>query len=117
MKAHYKTRNGRLVFEIEGDTPKAIFRGVADLQNLFESDDACGCCSGTNLQYRVRTIDDNDYYELFCMDCSAALNYGQHKKGGGLFPKRKDADGKPFPNNGWKRWTGKAIEAPARATA
>ena len=42
----------------------------------------------------MRTVDDNEYYELRCMDCGAKLAFGSMKKGGGLFPKRKDADGK-----------------------
>jgi len=42
-----------------------------------------------------------------CVECSAKLGLGVHKKGGGLFPKRKDADGKYLPDNGWQRWNHK----------
>jgi len=31
MKAHYHTMNGRLVFEVDGDTPKAVFKAITIL--------------------------------------------------------------------------------------
>lgn len=104
MKATYKTRSGRLLFEVNGETPKALFRGIAEIQNIFESDDTCGACNSPNIQFRVRTVDGNDYYDLACLDCSAQLSYGQNKDGRGLFVKRKDKDGAPLPNRGWTVW-------------
>ena len=38
------------------------------------------------------------------MDCGAVLGFGQHKKGGTLFPKRKDADGNWLENRGWYKY-------------
>jgi hypothetical protein len=111
MKAHYKTRSGRIVFEVEGEGAKAIFKAVSELQEIFESDESCGACQGQNFQYRVRTVDDNDYFEIHCRDCQANLAIGQTKKGS-LFPKRKDADGKPLPNRGWKVWNANNSESP-----
>ena len=105
MKAHYHIRN--LDFEVEGDTPKALFKNVAEVQEIFGADTRCGNCRKANLHFRVRTVDDNDYFELLCLDCFATLSFGQHKNGKGLFPKRKDADGKPLPNRGWTVWAGK----------
>ena len=41
------------------------------------------------------------------MDCGARLAFGVMKKGGGLFPKRKDADGNWFPDRGWVKYNAK----------
>ncbi len=117
MKAQYKTRNGRLTLEIEGDSEKALFKGVAKLQEIFDSDQRCGCCRKSNLHFRVRTVEDHDFFEVACGDCGARLSFGQHKDGKGLFPKRKDEDGKPLPNRGWTVWAGKAKQAAGQAQA
>jgi hypothetical protein len=71
VKAHYKTRSGRIIFEVEGQSPKDIFRAIAEVQNVFEAESECGCCSSPNIQFRVRTVDGNDYYELYCEVCTA----------------------------------------------
>lgn len=103
MKVHYRTRNNRLTFEIEGATQKSLFEGIAELQEVFESDEACGLCKATDLLFRVRTHDDNKFYELVCRSCGAKLAFGQHKKGDTLFAKRSD-ESSPLPNRGWYKW-------------
>ena len=109
VKAHFKTRNNRLTFEVEGGDQKGLFEAVAELQEVFEADDNCGCCSLANIRFRVRTHDDNKYYELVCQECGAKLSFGQHKKGGTLFAKRTDESG-PLPNRGWYKWQPKQEE-------
>jgi|TARA_B100000085_G_scaffold109270_1_gene99757 DNA-directed RNA polymerase subunit RPC12/RpoP len=104
MKLKFKP-NDKLEFELEGAGQKEIFKELAMVQEIF-SEKKCGVCGSENIKFVVRVVDDNEYYELRCMDCGAVLSYGQHKKGGTLFPKRKDADGKYLPNNGWYKWTG-----------
>ena len=104
MKVKFKP-NDKLEFELEGAGQKEIFKELAMVQEIF-SEKKCGVCGSENIKFVVRVVDDNEYYELRCMDCGAVLSYGQHKKGGTLFPKRKDADGKYLPNNGWYKWTG-----------
>lgn len=104
MKANYKTRDGRIVVEVQGETVKDLFRGIAQVQEVFEAGRECGACQSQSIQFRTRSIDDNDYYELACMDCHCKLDFGQHKKGGTLFAKRKDVEGNWLPNNGWKKW-------------
>jgi len=96
MKAHYRTLNGRLVFEVEGDTQKSLFKAIAELQEIFECDDACGCCGSPHIRLNVRTIDGNDYYGLVCISCGAELAMGQHRNGRTLFPKRTDGNGAPL---------------------
>lgn len=104
MKAIYKTINGRLAFEIQAEDVKTIFRQISEVQEVFDADATCGCCGSTNLRYMARKVDDYDFYELSCKDCSARFAFGQAKKGGALFPKRKDEDGHWLPNRGWSKY-------------
>ena len=99
MKVNYKTKNGRISVELEGDSQRDIFAEIARFQEVFE-ETACGKCGSENLRFVVRNVDDNLYYELRCADCGAKLSFGSHKKGGGLFPKRKDGDNW-LPARGW----------------
>lgn len=112
MKAHYRTQSGRLSVEIEGDIPE-IFAGIAQFQEVFEADTTCGCCGQPNIRFRVRTIDDNRFHELVCLDCRAILNFGQTKRGNQLFAKRKEGD-RYLPDRGWKVWQPDAAAAAAR---
>jgi hypothetical protein len=104
MEASYKTRSGRLMFRVDAESPKQLFRSIAELQSVFEADTKCGCCEGVNLRPSVRNVQDNDYYELLCEDCNASLSFVQTRNGHTLFPKRKDSDGTLLPNRGWKVW-------------
>jgi len=107
MKVAYKA-NDRLQFELEGSGQKEVFKELAMIQEIF-SEEKCGVCGCTNIKFVVRNVDANDYYELRCTDskCGATLSFGQHKKGGTLFPKRKDDDNTYLPNKGWHKYTGK----------
>jgi hypothetical protein len=105
MKILYKA-NDKLQFELEGAGQKEVFKELATIQEIF-SEDKCGLCNKTSIKYTCRNVEGNDYYELRCNDCGAVLSFGQHKKGGTLFPKRKDDDGTYLPNKGWHKWTGK----------
>lgn len=105
MKVKYKA-NDKLEFELEGSGQKEVFKELATIQEIF-AEEKCGVCGCTNLKFVVRNVDSNDYYEIRCGDtrCGAILSFGQHKKGGTLFPKRKDDEGKYLPNKGWHKWT------------
>lgn len=109
MKAHYRTKNGQITVEVNGETIKDVVKQIAIAQEVLEAETACGMekCHSTNIRFQVRTVDDNEYYELVCNDCGARFEFGQHKKGGTLFPKRRGEDGKPLPNRGWSKWEGK----------
>ncbi len=112
MKAHYNTADGRIGFEVAGDNVKDIFREIALVQEIFESEAACGCCKGTTIRFLYRVVDDYTFYELACQNiqCRARFSFGQHKKGGTLFPKYKEGDDW-LPNRGWSRYQPKG-EAP-----
>ena len=67
--------------------------------------------SSDNVRFVVRTNDDDDkFYELQCDEAfghdlyRAKKAFGAHKKGGGLFPQRKDKEGNYLPDNGWVQW-------------
>ena len=103
MKVIYKAGD-KLEFELDGAGQKEIFKELAVIEEIF-SENTCGLCNKNNIRHIVRNVDDNNYYELRCNDCGAILAYGQHKKGGTLFPKRKDDDGNYLPNRGWHKWS------------
>jgi ribosomal protein L40E len=110
MKLTYTTKNGRLKVELEGDSQKDLFEAISKFQEVFD-ETSCGKCASENLRFVVRNVEDNLYYELRCLDCGARLSFGVHKKGGGLFPKRKDNDGKWLPDGGWLKWNPKTEQS------
>jgi len=106
MKVNYTTKNGRIGVELEGDSHRDIFEQISKFQEVFE-EDTCIKCESHNLKFVVRTVDNNQYYELRCADCGARLAFGANKVGGGLFPRRKDAEGNWLPDSGWVKWNPK----------
>ncbi len=104
MKGTYITTSGRLTVEVQGETVKALFKEVSLVQDAFDCASNCGLCNSENLRYQARQVDDYDFYELACRDCFARLSFGQAKKGGGLFPRRKDEAGNWLPNHGWSKF-------------
>jgi hypothetical protein len=114
VKAHYRTANGRVVFELEGACQADVFRGIADLQEIFEGESACGMCHKTNIRFMVRDTKTKagkpiSYFEMRCLDCGARFEFGQSQvKPGNLFPKRKNPDtNRWLPNNGWSKYVPK----------
>ena len=104
MKANYTS--GKISVEIEFETQIELFQKLSNFQEIFE-ETTCGKCGSENIKYQVRNVDDNLYYELRCTDCGAKLAFGVMKKGGRLFPKRKDKEGNWLPDNGWVKWNSK----------
>jgi hypothetical protein len=112
-KAHYRSGNNRLSFEITGGSEKDIFEGIAHIQEVFEVDDKCGCCNSPQIIYRVRESADlkkkasYKYYEMVCRSCSARFQFGQSQDMKSLFPKRRDENGNWLPNRGWSKYVPK----------
>ena len=104
MKANFKVN--KLSVEFEADSVREIWKQLSTFQEVF-GETSCGKCGSENLRFVVRENDGNEYYELRCVNCGARLAFGAHKKGGGLFPKRKDSDGNWLPDSGWVKWNPK----------
>jgi len=102
MKLRYVTPN-RLEVEIEGNTQVELFQQLASFQEIFDQF-CCGSCKKKNVKFVVRTVDDNNFYEIQCLDCYSRLSFSQNKKGGSLYLKLKDKEGKWLPNGGWGKW-------------
>jgi hypothetical protein len=113
MRAHYRTANNRITFEIEGGTTKEVFEGIAGIQETFEADSTCGCCGGAAIAFRVREVAKGNkefkFYELVCAapGCRARFAFGQSTDMKSLFPKRKDENGNWLPNRGWAKYVAK----------
>lgn len=105
MKLTYTTKNNRIRAEFDAQTQTDMWEQLSSFQEVFE-ETACGKCGSENLRFVVREVDDNKYYELRCLEsnCRARLSFGCHKKGGGLFPKRKDENGVWKGDSGWTVW-------------
>jgi translation initiation factor 2 beta subunit (eIF-2beta)/eIF-5 len=104
MKVKYISRNNRLSVEIETESAKETFKKLARFQEVFDESE-CALCKNDELQFVVRTVDGNDFFELKCKKCYAKLGYGQHKVGNTLFAKRKKEDGSFDKETlGWHRW-------------
>lgn len=108
MEIQYRSASGRLFIKVEGANQKEAFRNLASAQEVFDGDDACGCCGNKDVRFRVRTVTKGkqifDYYELTCPKCYARLAYGQSQDTVSLFPKRKDENGEWLPNHGWSKY-------------
>lgn len=104
MKASYQTRNGQVTFELEGQDIKDVFRQLAKVQEVFDAEAQCGMCESKDIRFLARKVEDFDFYELDCQKCHAHFSFGQAKKGGALFPKRRDENGAPLPHDGWSRY-------------
>ena len=104
MKVTYQ--EGKLSVQLECDSQKELFTQLAQFQEVV-SENKCGKCGSEKLRFVVRENDGNEYYELRCLDCGAKLAFGVMKKGGGLFPRRKDSEGNWLPDRGWTKWNPK----------
>ena len=97
---------GSITIGVEADKMTDAFKDLSNLEEVFGVS-TCGKCGCEDLTHVVRKdTEENEYYELLCTnrDCRAKLAFGVHKKGGGIFPKRKDKDDKWLPDGGWMRW-------------
>ena len=95
MIVRYKSPDDRMEIEVECSGLKEMFVKLGPIQELLLEHFTCGKCQSTNIRFNHRVWDDNDYFTLRCMDCTAELKMGQRKDGSGMWPK---ADG---PDSGW----------------
>lgn len=124
MKGIVRTKHA--VIEIDAETPKELFQGLAATVEVF-NEKACGLCKSEDIVPVWRTVTQGkkvfEYPEYHCQNprCRARLAIGCNMEGGGLFPQRKlDAKGKPDrengkhgSHNGWTTYKGDKDEAKA----
>lgn len=88
---------------------KEGFKWIADMQDVF-GNLVCerNGSSSESVRLRVRTNDDNDFYEAYCYKGDsntfrAVKRFGvnKDKDRAGLFPKTRDDQGNYLDNNGW----------------
>lgn len=90
-------------FQIKTDSD--LFEKLSELENTdVLKTESCGKCGCKDTFCVTRENEGNKYYELRCPECYAKLAFGVNKKGGGLFAKRKDAEGKYKENSGWTKY-------------
>lgn len=66
-----------------------VFAELAKLTEVF-AHDCCGMCKSTKIRFIMRTVNDNNFYEMRCDDCFARLQFGCSKESkGDLYPKRR----------------------------
>ena len=120
MKAQLRVR-GNLTIELEGEKQRDLFRAIASAQEVF-GERCCGKCGSSDLRFRVRrNRDEQEFFELLCLRCYAVLEFGVHKTGGTLFPRRKGGvaalflreEGHAPPDHGWARWEPQEAKAPS----
>lgn len=100
MKVTYNS--GKYNVEVEGGI-KEIFEQLATFDSVFGN--AKNKANGSeNIGFRCREVDGNKYYEMYDRDTFHTLKFGQTKKDGSLFPRRKDADGNWLDDGGWVKW-------------
>jgi len=93
----------RTTVEADGDSIKDLFKAISAAGEVF-SVTTCGNCQSEDVAYRVRHVEGNDFFEVVCRGCNHTFSFGQHRTGNSLFPKTRDADGRPLPKGGWSRY-------------
>ncbi len=116
MIARYRTKNGQITFELNGQDAKDVFRQLASVQEVFDVEHKCGMCNSQDIRFLARKVDKFDFYELECRECRARFAFGQSLDKVSLFPKRKDEDGKWLQNGGWSRYEPQSTAEPVKPT-
>lgn len=106
MKVRYKV-NDKLELESEAPDQKGVFAFLASVSEIFGINQ-CGKCKSKDIRPVVRTAAKGkqtfEFFEYHCSACQSRLAFGQLSDGTGLFPKRKDEDGKWIENGGWTKF-------------
>lgn len=118
MEAKYRSLDGQFEVSFDEKDPASLFEKIAEFQEVFETGEVkiCGkVVPKEHIQFRVRTVDDNKYFEKVYVGpdhelWGFKLPYGQNKKGGGLFPKYRLSDEDKVTNKdgggGWRKFIG-----------
>ena len=129
MQVTYTTADGRMSVTVEGRDQVSVFQQIASFQEIFETPTRNIVINGEevdskDVRLQVRKNNDGDeFYELVYAGPNKNLMGYKFEFGctkdpkGGLFPKRKDAEGNWKDNNGWTKWQGNketTSEAPSK---
>jgi hypothetical protein len=101
MKVRFKS--DKVEIEVDGKDTKDCFSQLSGAVEVFSASE-CGACESQRVIPSVRENQGNHFYEMRCLDCGAALSYGQRRQDGSLFPRRKTKDGDPIENGGWAKF-------------
>lgn len=98
---------GDLSCSAEG-TGAEVFKQLSEFGETFQ-DSVCGACGSENIDYVVRKVEDNEFYEMVCRNnkCRAKLAFGHSKADSKLYPKRVVTDNKGKAvkdDNGKAKW-------------
>ena len=63
MNMTYASADGRMEFQIEGDSPKALFKKLSLVQEIFEADNKCGACGSSDIKFQARQHDDFEFLD------------------------------------------------------
>lgn len=99
LEAQYKSIDNRITVKISGNDCKDLFEQIAKFDEIFCNNLKCKNCGISETRLNVRVVDENKYYERVCNGCGNTFSFGQHKKGGSLFPKYDKGKG------GWSKWS------------
>lgn len=118
MEVKYRSLDGQFEVNFDEKDPASLFERIAEFQEVFEGGDVKICgkpVQKEHVQYRVRVVDDNKYFEKVYTGPDPELwgfklPFGQNKKGGGLFPKYRLSDEDKATNKdgggGWRKFIG-----------
>jgi|ETNvirenome_6_85_1030632.scaffolds.fasta_scaffold119329_1 hypothetical protein len=114
MKVTYDSNTKGLKAEFDCATQQELFKELSEFQEVFEDvptrkDSNGNLMSPKDLRFNIRKNGDDEYFEVRYVGDNKEFwgvrkAFGCHKKGGGLFPQRKDKDGEYLPHKGWVKW-------------
>ncbi len=87
VRVIYRPADGSVRLEVDADGPKEAIQQLTPFLDAFQPR-PCGLCSSDQTRVEHRLAGGFDYYSIRCTYCGAQFDFGQHKEGGGLFPKR-----------------------------
>lgn len=96
---------GKYEFLIEEDTQADMFAAIVSAEEVF-GQGKCEACGNTDVKLNRRIVEDNSFYEVVCQNpkCKAKLAMSQNKKGGGLYPNRRNKEGAIVGKWGWAKY-------------
>jgi len=96
----------KLWLEVEANSVTEAIEIISGYATVF-SITKCGKCGSERVRPEHRVASGYNFYNIRCDECGAQFDFGQHKEGGTLFPKR---------DKGWYVYQGGSEGGPAAPT-